>query len=32
MGYSSNEEVIAETQAYISGWDKSFYNKGKEIF
>lgn len=29
--YGSNEEVIAETEAYFEGLDKSFYKKGIEM-
>ena len=29
--FGSNEEVIAETQAYFEAKDKSFYKKGIEI-
>ena len=29
--FTSNEEVISETEAYFEAEDKSFYNKGIEL-
>lgn len=29
--YASIEEVIAETEAYFEGLNKSFYKKGMEV-
>ena len=31
MKFDSNEEVIAETEAYFEAKDKSFYKKGIEM-
>ena len=31
MDFDSNEEMIAETEAYFKAKDKSFYKKGIEM-